>query len=79
MPTAKDLHRIAALATDAAQRMSQTGDPLPVAPAGLGVLLAEMQALLQVLPGQTAPMIDPRPPVGLTDAEIEAGFDNMPV
>lgn len=38
---------------------------------GLKLLLAEMRALSALMPGA-----DPRLP---TDAEIEAGFDNMPV
>lgn len=41
--------------------------------AGLGLLLAEMQALAGLLPpGQKADADE-------TDASIEAGFDNMPV
>lgn len=38
---------------------------------GLDLLLAEMRALASLMPGE-----DTRLP---TDAEIEAGFDNMPV
>jgi hypothetical protein len=38
---------------------------------GLGLLLAEMRALAALMPGE-----DSRRP---TDAEVEAGFDNMPV
>jgi hypothetical protein len=38
---------------------------------GLDLLLAEMRALAALLPGE-----DSRLP---TDAEVEAGFDNMPV
>jgi hypothetical protein len=38
---------------------------------GLELLLAEMRALSVMIPGQ-----DTRLP---TDAEVEAGFDNMPV
>jgi hypothetical protein len=38
---------------------------------GLELLLAEMRALSVMIPGQ-----DMRMP---TDAEVEAGFDNMPV
>ncbi len=38
---------------------------------GLDLLLAEMRALAALIPGDT-----PRLP---TEAEIEAGFDNMPV
>lgn len=38
---------------------------------GLELLLAEMRALSMILPGD-----DSRLP---TDAEIEAGFDNMPI
>lgn len=38
---------------------------------GLDLLLAEMRALAALMPGE-----DSRLP---TDAEIEAGFDNMPV
>lgn len=38
---------------------------------GLNLLLAEMQALARLMPG--APVRHP------TEAEIEEGFDNMPV
>lgn len=38
---------------------------------GLDLLLAEMRALAALMPGE-----DSRQP---TDAEIEAGYDNMPV
>jgi hypothetical protein len=38
---------------------------------GLDLLLAEMRALAALMPGE-----DSRLP---TDAEVEAGFDNMPV
>lgn len=38
---------------------------------GLDLLLAEMRALAALMPGE--PQQEP------TDAEIEAGFDNMPV
>ena len=38
---------------------------------GLELLLAEMRALAALMPGE-----DSRLP---TDAEIEAGFDNMPI
>lgn len=41
--------------------------------AGLGLLLAEMQALAQMLPGGTAPLPE------RDQAEVEADFDNMPV
>jgi hypothetical protein len=43
----------------------------------LSVLLAEMRALSDVLPG--APHPTPHPTPAQTDAEIEADFDNMPV
>lgn len=38
---------------------------------GLELLLAEMRALASLMPGE-----DSRLP---TDAEVEAGFDNMPI
>jgi hypothetical protein len=38
---------------------------------GLDLLLAEMRALAVLMPGE-----DSRLP---TDAEVEAGFDNMPI
>lgn len=41
--------------------------------AGLRMLAAEMQALAQMMPGASGPSHD------MTDAEIEADFDNMPV
>ena len=50
--------------------------------AGLNLLFSEMQALMQMMPGATAQVA---PPAGdeagrrATEAEIEAGFDNMPV
>lgn len=42
---------------------------------GLDLLLAEMRALTALMPGQDGAAPDP----GLTDAEVEASFDNMPV
>lgn len=41
--------------------------------AGLGLLLAELQALAQMMPGSPAPI------AGRDQATVEAGFDNMPV
>lgn len=41
--------------------------------AGLGLLLAEMQALARMMPGNPAPMPE------RDQAEVEADFDNMPV
>jgi hypothetical protein len=38
---------------------------------GLRLLFAEMQALTTLIPGQATPLP--------TEAEIEEGFDNMPV
>lgn len=38
---------------------------------GLDLLLAEMRALVTLIPGENSDLP--------TDAEIEAGFDNMPV
>lgn len=38
---------------------------------GLELLLAEMRALAALMPGEDASLP--------TDAEIEAGFDNMPI
>jgi hypothetical protein len=38
---------------------------------GLDLLLAEMRALSALMPGETTPLPD--------EAEVEAGFDNMPV
>ncbi|MCU0825863.1 MAG: hypothetical protein MUE52_00285 [Tabrizicola sp.] len=38
---------------------------------GLDLLLAEMRALANVLPGQATP--------SRSDAEVESDFDNMPV
>lgn len=42
--------------------------------AGLQVLLAEMQALALLMPTPTEPR-----PATMTDSQIEAEFDNMPV
>lgn len=50
--------------------------------AGLNLLFTEMQALMQMMPGAPAQMT---PPAGdeagrrTAEAEVEAGFDNMPV
>lgn len=41
--------------------------------AGLGLLLAEMQALAQMMPGAPVPLAE------RDQAEVEADFDNMPV
>ncbi len=41
--------------------------------AGLGLLLAEMQALAQMMPGSPASVPE------RDQAEVEADFDNMPV
>ena len=48
---------------------------------GLGVLRAEMEALTRVLPGQAADETEAEAEARLAAeaAEIEAGFDNMPV
>lgn len=86
MPTHQDLRQLAALATDAADRMAQgdtTSDPAAEVAtaqraASLADLLAEMQAMLQVLP-VGRPQADRRPDSVQTDAEVEAGFDNMPI
>ncbi len=50
-------------------RLLQTG--IEMQRQGLDLLLAEMRALAALMPG-----MDSRQP---TDAEIEAGYDNMPV
>lgn len=73
MGTQQDLRRIAQLAAEAADRVAD-GD------SGLAPLLKEMQALGEVLPGlrQPSAQLSPAQRVAL-DAEIEAGFDNMPV
>lgn len=62
------------LAADAAPQ------PAPVS-ARLETLLAEMQALMQVLPAARADDIAHRAEIVARDAEemVEAGFDNMPV
>jgi hypothetical protein len=45
---------------------------------GLKLLAAEMEALSHLMPG--VPGVEPQvAPESRTDAEIEAGFDNMPV
>lgn len=41
--------------------------------AGLGLLFAEMQALAQMMPGNSAQMPE------RDQAEVEADFDNMPI
>lgn len=70
MGTEEDLRRIAALAQNAADQAAHGAN------VGLSVLLAEMQALGAVLPGVVRP-----PPVDAAkhEAEVEEGFDNMPV
>lgn len=56
---------------------------------GLKIIAAEMQVLSHLMP-QATPASDPQDkaepqdhgaagPAGKTDAEIEAGFDNMPI
>ncbi|WP_147335683.1 hypothetical protein [Pseudotabrizicola alkalilacus] len=73
MGTQQDLRRIAQLAVDAAEKVSYGHS-------ALAPLLKEMQALGEVLPGLRPPsaQLSPAQRVAL-DAEIEAGFDNMPV
>ncbi len=44
---------------------------------GLSLLLAEMQALAGMMPGAVAPPSEKTD--AETEAETEAGFDNMPV
>ena len=70
MGTEQDLRRIAQLAAEAADKAAH-GSAAALAP-----LLREMQALGEVLSG-----LPPRPVEDnlALDAEIEAGFDNMPV
>ncbi len=70
MGTEEDLRRIAALAQSAADQAARGAN------VGLSVLLAEMQALGAVLPGVVRPT-----PVDAAkhEAEVEEGFDNMPV
>ena len=46
---------------------------------GLRLLLAEMSALATLMPGSEAtPPADPEA-AARTEAEVEAGFDNMPI
>ena len=80
MGTEQDLRRMAELAAAAADRLDQQENP------ALDALLSEMQALGTVLPGvtNTAPARTGRPAERFSgafaiDADIEAGFDNMPV
>lgn len=70
MGTEQDLRRIARLATEAADHaaLNEVG--------GLAPLLQEMQALGEVLPGLPRHLEAEKI---VMDAEIEAGFDNMPV
>ncbi|MFN4153162.1 MAG: hypothetical protein ACK4HF_00775 [Paracoccaceae bacterium] len=70
MGTEQDLRRIAQLAAEAADKAAQGRTT------GLAPLLEEMQALGEVLPGQVQPKSAEQ--IAL-DAEVEAGFDNMPV
>lgn len=46
---------------------------------GLGVLRAEMEALTRVLPGHATTEAEAEARLAAEAAEIEAGFDNMPV
>lgn len=73
MGTQQDLRRIAQLAELAADRAA-------CGHRDLAPLLKEMQALGEVLPGLRPPSahLSPAQRIAL-DAEIEAGFDNMPV
>ncbi|MFN4130564.1 MAG: hypothetical protein ACK4GC_12245 [Paracoccaceae bacterium] len=70
MAREQDLRRIAQLAAKAADAAAQGGD------VALAPLLREMQALGEVLPGLPP---QTRAESQALDAEIEAGFDNMPV
>jgi hypothetical protein len=70
MGTEQDLRRIAELAAEAADKAAQGRD------AALAPLLREMQALGEVLPGLPPHLMAQTLEL---DAEIEAGFDNMPV
>lgn len=70
MGTEQDLRRIAQLAAEAADKAAQ-GSAAALAP-----LLREMQALGEVLPGLPPCVVADNLAL---DAEIEAGFDNMPV
>lgn len=93
MPMHQELRRLAALATDAADQMARddavASDPGAAVgteqrAASLAVLLAEMQAMLQLLPvgrplPDAAPSAAPLRKAAQTDADVEAGFDNMPV
>jgi hypothetical protein len=65
-----DFHQIAELAGRAAEQAVQGNA------AALSLLLAEMQALGALMPGLSNPV--PQDEVA-HDAEVEAGFDNMPV
>ncbi len=69
-------------ATPAEQVAHLMGEMTEVALAGqvvgLKLLAAEMEALSHLMPG--VPGVEPQvAPESRTDAEIEAGFDNMPV
>ncbi|NEX44799.1 hypothetical protein [Pseudotabrizicola algicola] len=70
MATKDDLNRIARLAHEAAEQAAQ-GNLLSLAP-----LFQQMQALGEVLPGLHRERLEESL---ARDAEIEAGFDNMPV
>ncbi|MFN3724503.1 MAG: hypothetical protein ACK4VZ_15855 [Paracoccaceae bacterium] len=80
MGTEQDLRRIAELAAEAADRLERQEYR------ALEALLTEMRALGDVLPGlpgvtAIVPRRSGAQPAGAfqSDAEIEAGFDNMPI
>jgi len=71
--TTENLARLAAEATGAATEMARVGQEL-----ALGALRAEMMALAAMMPGAAAHQQDEAARAA-REAEVEAGFDNMPV
>lgn len=73
----EDLRKMAQLANQAAEAAARGSA------ACLSLLLAEMNALSQMMPGlgrpAPAPAAESEEQARRVDAEVEAGFDNMPV
>lgn len=72
----EDLRKMAELASQAADAAAKGSA------AGLALLLAEMNALSQMMPGLGRPALtsaDTEAQARRVEAEVEAGFDNMPV
>lgn len=79
MKQEQDFRRMSRLAAEAADAVAQGST------AGLNLLLAEMQALCALMPGEARTRCgceasaETEERARATDAEVESSFDNMPV